>query len=492
MNSRLEFAASPTSTTTGAAGITVQDVHGGLYPTTVHRIVRPDSLPAIQSAIRTARAEGRAVSVAGGRHAMGGQQFGTGTVLLDMSALNRILALDVESGEVEVEAGIQWPALIVGLHAAQSDRVRPWGIIQKQTGADRLSLGGALSANVHGRGLGLKPIVGDVASFTLVDADGVVRTCSRDENADRFRLAIGGYGLFGVIASVRLRLAPRQKVERVVGMLDVADLMPAFAKRMADGYLYGDFQFAIDPAGGDFLRRGVFSCYRPVDPATPMPSAQRVLTTDDWLKLLYLGHADKRRAVDAYTAHYLATSGQFYWSDTHQMAEYIDDYHRVIDRQLSRTDRATEVITELYVPRDTLPRFMADVAADFRANDVDLIYGTIRLIERDDETVLAWARQPYACVIFNLHTVHTAAGLAHAAAAFRRLIDLAIRYDGSYYLTYHRFATRAQIETCYPRFAEFLRLKRRYDPAERFQSDWYRHCRDLFADSAPSLARWPR
>lgn len=34
--------------------------------------------------------------------------------------------------------------------------------------------------------------------------------------------------------------------------------------------------------------------------------------------------------------------------------------------------------------------------------------GTIRLIERDDETFLAWARQPYACVIFNLHVVHTA------------------------------------------------------------------------------------
>ena len=34
---------------------------------------------------------------------------------------------------------------------------------------------------------------------------------------------------------------------------------------------------------------------------------------------------------------------------------------------------------------------------------------------------------------------------------------------------------------CYPRFPEFLRLKRRYDPAERFQSDWYRHHESLLA-----------
>ena len=92
---------------------------------------------------------------------------------------------------------------------------------------------------------------------------------------------------------------------------------------------------------------------------------------------------------------------------------------------------------------------------------------------------LAWARERWACVVVNLHVDHTPSGLAYAASAFRRLIDLAIRYGGSYYLTYHRWATRAQVETCYPQFPEFLRLKRRDDPAERFQSDWYRHCKRL-------------
>jgi FAD/FMN-containing dehydrogenase len=65
--------------------------------------------------------------------------------------------------------------------------------------------------------------------------------------------------------------------------------------------------------------------------------------------------------------------------------------------------------------------------------------------------------------------------------AFRRLTDVAIRHGGSYYLTYHRFATREQVLACYPQFPEFLRLKRNYDPTERFQSDWYRYYRKLFA-----------
>jgi hypothetical protein len=42
-------------------------------------------------------------------------------------------------------------------------------------------------------------------------------------------------------------------------------------------------------------------------------------------------------------------------------------------------------------------------------------------------------------------------------------------------------ATPRQVQICYPQFSEFLRLKKRHDPAERFQCDWYRHYRTVFA-----------
>ena len=226
---------------------------------------------------------------------MGGQQFGEASVLVDTRALDRVLAFDAERGLITVEGGILWPAAprVPGARAArlscpEAIRADPsrlvcdprdpravrqahnqrWGIIQKQTGADRLSLGGALACNAHGRGLALKPIVDQVESFDLLDAAGVVRTCSRGENPELFRLAIGGYGLFGVITRVQLRLRPRVKVERVVTLADTADIVERFEQRIRDGYLYGDFQFATDDTRDSFLRRGVFSCYRPVDPAT--------------------------------------------------------------------------------------------------------------------------------------------------------------------------------------------------------------------------------
>jgi FAD/FMN-containing dehydrogenase len=162
-----------------------------------------------------------------------------------------------------------------------------------------------------------------------------------------------------------------------------------------------------------------------------------------------------------------------------QLSTYVDDYHHHLSNRL-QTPHATEVITELYVPRHHLASFMGDASELFRRRKTSIVYGTIRLIEQDDESFLAWAKEPYACIIFNLHTEHSNAGKDASAATFRELIDLARKYGGSFYLTYHRHARRDQIESIYPRFEEFLKLKRFYDPHERFASQWYRHYKRMF------------
>jgi FAD/FMN-containing dehydrogenase len=472
----------PLSQRPARAGVLVNDIHSKLNSTEVERVVTVDSETTLRTAIFTARLQGKSLCIAGGRHAMGGQQFAEGAVLLDTTPMRKIIALDAERGIVEVEAGIQWPELVDGLIALQQGRDRAWSIIQKQTGADRLSIGGALSANIHGRGLALRPFIGDVESFTLMDADGALKTCSRTENAELFRLAIGGYGLFGVITRVRLRLMPRTKLERLVKLIEINDLMPALAEHIAEGFIYGDCQFSTDSTSETFLRKGVFSCYRPVPADTPMPTEQKELTEAQWRDLYYLSHTDTRRTYELYTSYYLASSGQRYWSDTNQMSVYIDDYHAELDRRVNAPHKGSEMITELYVPRPALSSFLAAVRSDFLQHKVQLIYGTIRLIERDDESFLAWARAPWACTVMNLHVDHHPDGLQKAGADFRRLIDRAITHGGSYFLTYHRWATRAQVEACYPHMAEFLRLKHHHDPGEAFQSDWYRHYKAMFAD----------
>src|SRR5258708_7053052 len=193
------------------SGALVNDIHSQLNATRVDRVIKPRTSNDLRATILGARLEHKPISIAGGRHAMGGQQFGEGSVLIDMTSMNRVLDFDAERGIVEVEGGIEWPQLIDYLIKSQEGCEKQWGIVQKQTGADRLSIGGALASNVHGRGLKLKPIIDQVDSFTLMNHTGEMLRCSRYENPELFRLVIGGYGLFGIVISVRLRVWERRK-----------------------------------------------------------------------------------------------------------------------------------------------------------------------------------------------------------------------------------------------------------------------------------------
>jgi FAD/FMN-containing dehydrogenase len=453
----------------------VNDTHSAMNRTRVARTIEPRSVDDVVRAVRQARTRGEALAVSGGRHAMGGQQFLADQTLLDMRGLDRALGLDEGRGLLRVEAGITWPDVIRGYLVHADAAISPWGIRQKQTGADRLTIGGAVAANIHGRCLTARPFIEDLESLEVVTSDGDVVTCSRTERPDLFRHVIGGYGLFGVVVAATLRLVPRQQVERVVTLLDVEQLIESFDERIAQGYLYGDFQFATDPSQRGFMRTGVLSCYRPTDSLRPIPRQQRRLSQSDWNCLLELAHRDKRRAFEEFCAFYLATSGQLYWSDTHQLNLYLESYHAALDQRLGASVCGSEMITELYVPRRHLSAFMDDVRRDFMVNDVDFIYGTIRLIEQDTESALPWARDRYACVIFNLHIDHLPQSIAEARLAFTRLIDYALMHSGSYYLTYHRFARRDQLLAGHPGIGDFLAAKRRLDPDGVFQSDWYQH-----------------
>src|SRR6266850_508525 len=127
--------------------ILVNDIHSQLNSTRVREISQPRSLQDVQGIVRTARKNRKVISVAGGRHAMGGQQFGTDTLLIDIRKLSRVLNLNRKNGIVEVEAGIEWPELIDGYLTLQNGEGQTWGIAQKQTGADRLSMAGTIAAN---------------------------------------------------------------------------------------------------------------------------------------------------------------------------------------------------------------------------------------------------------------------------------------------------------------------------------------------------------
>src|SRR5512133_1605476 len=124
--------------------IWVNDVHSQLNRTRVRELLRPRTRNELAEIVRSASRKGLPISISGCRHSMGGQQFATDSICIDMRALEIVISFDQKSGLIEAEAGIQWPKLIHSYLDAQADRSKQWGIAQKQTGADTFTLAGSL------------------------------------------------------------------------------------------------------------------------------------------------------------------------------------------------------------------------------------------------------------------------------------------------------------------------------------------------------------
>ena len=244
--------------------------------------------------------------------------------------------------------------------------------------------------------------------------DGRAGTCSRD--GERRAVPAGDRRLRPVrrrSRRVQLRLVPRQKVERVVEVRDGRRADAAFDAAHRRRLHLRRLPVRDRPRQSTtFSRRGVFSCYRPVDPATPMPGEQT--------------RARRRRLARAAATSPTPTSGGVRRATPHYYLSTVGPALLVrhppaqrLPRRLPRAARPAAGRDAIRHRDDHRDLRAAARAAGFHGR------GARRTSARnacrsdlrhdppdraDDESVLAWAREPYACIIFNLHVVHTPGG----------------------------------------------------------------------------------
>src|SRR2546423_12820998 len=123
------------------------------------------------------------ISVGGGHFSMGGQTASPGSLHLDMRAFNHVIAFSPVDKTIRVQAGIRWCDI--------QRFVDPHGLAVKimQTYAN-FTVGGSLSVNVHGRYIGLGPLILSVRSLKLVLANADLVDAGPTQNATLFYGAI--------------------------------------------------------------------------------------------------------------------------------------------------------------------------------------------------------------------------------------------------------------------------------------------------------------
>ena len=123
-----------------------------------------------------------------------------GGIVLDMRGMNQITAWDPATGAVRCESGVTLEQLW--------KKVEPdgwWPPVV--SGTMKTTLGGCLSANIHGKNNFQVGTIGDhVLEFTAMLPTGALVTCTPKKNADLFYAMISGLGMLGVFITVTLKM----------------------------------------------------------------------------------------------------------------------------------------------------------------------------------------------------------------------------------------------------------------------------------------------
>jgi len=162
--------------------------------------IQPKTSEEIYEAFQLARKMGLTVNARGGGRSYNDAALNGGGILLDMSAMNRILEWDSATGVVRCEPGVTLQNLW--------EKVLPdgwWPPVV--SGTMYTTLGGCLAANIHGKNnFRMGPIGEHVVEFTAILPTGAEITCTPTKNADLFYSMISGLGMLGIFTSITMQM----------------------------------------------------------------------------------------------------------------------------------------------------------------------------------------------------------------------------------------------------------------------------------------------
>ena len=161
---------------------------------------QPKCAEEIQDVLQLAKKHGLTVTARGAGRSYNDAALNGGGIMLDLSAMNRILEWNRATGVVRAEPGVTLEQL--------------WQCVEPESwwppvvsGTMKTTLGGCLAANIHGKNnFKMGPIGEHVLEFTALLPTGEEVTCTPKQNADLFYAMISGLGMLGIFTSITIQM----------------------------------------------------------------------------------------------------------------------------------------------------------------------------------------------------------------------------------------------------------------------------------------------
>lgn len=433
-----------------------------LNRTTIREVIHPTSEDEIRSAVSRAVANGVKVTIAGKRHSMGGQTLYPNATTLDTLRFNKILSLDETSKILTVQSGATWSDIQRFLN--------PRGLaVLAMQGPNVFTVGGSMSVNAHGWDMRHGPVASSVQWFRVLLADGSIQRCSREENAELFHLVLGGYGLFGVILEVGLRVTDNSGYTASVSELDFSQL-PAYFEtqiRSSPEVELGEADLSISP--GSLLRDAVGITYRKEGGNTKRTD----LLQDEQYTFRDKYFFDLSRQYDWGKRLRWSLQKRLEYPSTDSVRTRNNIFRSPIRRIQYYSPNDTDILQEYFVPPQHFASFvngLRDIIEKRRANLLD---ATVRYVESNDDAFLNYASQRMLAVVLYVNVKTSVKGLSDSSKMTREIIDLALGQEGTFYLPYVLDYDKSQLSRAYPMVGEFFAAKKKYDPSEVFSNKFY-------------------
>ena len=429
-------------------------------PVQTHFISADDTEAEIRALVAGAHETGRPIAIAGARHTMGGHTSARDAIVIDTSYM-RAMRLDEARDVLTVGSGALWADVLAYL----DPHGRSIAIMQ---GYSSFSVGGSLGANAHGWQHDRPPIASSVESFRVMLADGRVVRASRTENRELFGLVLGGYGLFGVVLDVDLRVVPNEIYVAKRWSVRADGYVDAFEQHVGADPTVRMAYGRLSVPSGRFLQDALLTAYC-VDPALhgPVPALEQ----------------EKGSALER--AIFRGSVGSDYGKELRwelestfggEAGERVSR-NRILDEPAAlfanRDPAMTDILQEYFVPPASFAPFLARLREIVPRHEADLLNVTVRTVLCDDDSFLRYADQRVFSLVLLFCMPCTAEADARMAKLTREIVDAAIGVGGRHYLPYRLHASAEQLARAYPRAPAFFEAKRRWDPSLVFRNHFF-------------------
>ncbi|PEJ53617.1 FAD-binding oxidoreductase [Bacillus sp. AFS002410] len=441
----------------------IDDV-GHLLPTKIDRVVKGKEVEQLKKIVIDAKKQGKTVSIAGQRHSQGGHTYYKDGVVIDLKTFNKVEKVDPVHKTVIVQSGATWGDI--------QKAINPYNLALKVTQSQEIfSVGGSLSVNAHGRDIRNHSLASTVNWFTLLTPTGKVIKVSRTENKELFPYVLGGYGLFGVILEVELQLTNNELYQVETKTMEY-DKYPAYFKKNVLENKNASMHIArISVAPDSFFDKVYAINY--METSRKMSDSDKELKEDHsaFLPKLALGMS---RTSDIGKDLFW----QLQYSFIHSLNGSYETRNNVMRSEskfMEFDDRQdTQVLQEFFVPVDEFVSYIDDVREYLQyEHDFNLLNITIRYVEKDNETVMNYAKDDMFAFVVLIQHGKDKDSVHKASEVIQKWTDLTIKHRGSYYLPYYPYQTKQQMQSAYPRTEDFFNKKKEFDPNRVFMNTFY-------------------